>query len=323
MSFLKSKPIEQKQSGTSSSTTTTDLPDYVTDASKTAIGIGSDLALNPWKAYEGPRVADFSTDTQTAFSGIRDLFNKAMSSTTGDTAVQGALDYAKAPAQKIGFEGTFDSGDIAKYMNQYSDAALQPALRKIQEASDAARKRISAGATSAGSFGDARHGILEAKNQSDTAQAIGDTASQFFSSAFDKAVAAKQGDLTRKTATDTTNANFFEQALSRLLGGTGAAVTQQGASQGNILQAIQALLGGGQTQTAQDQAKLDAAKAQYEETNNNQLTALNALLASLKAPYEGTTTSSGTQTGTSTQTGGPSPWASILGAALGTAATKI
>lgn len=324
MSFLKSKPIENVQESTQSTTSTTSLPDYVTEGGKTAVGIGTDLATNPWKAYEGQRVADLSGDTMSGLGGLRDLFNKATTSTTGDTAVQGALDYAKAPAQQIGFEGTFDANDIlTKYMNPYTEAALAPALRKIQEAADAARKRIGAGATAAGSFGDSRHGILESKNDANTSQAIGDVASQFFSQAFDKAVATKQGDLARKTGTDLTNANFMEQALSRLLGGSQAAVPLEGAGQQNLLQAIQAMLGGGQLQTAQQQAQLDAAKSQHDETYNYQLSGLDALLKALKSPTEGSTTQEGTSSGTSTQTGGPSPWASILGSALGTAATKI
>ena len=324
MSFLNSKPIKNEQSGTSSSTTTTDLPDYVTKGSETAVDIGSKLATDPWKAYEGQRVADLSGDTMSGLEGLKSLFSNMMGSQTGETAVSGALDYAKAPAQKVGFEGTFDTGDVSKYMmRQYTDAALAPALRKIQEAGDAARKRIGAGATSAGSFGDSRHGILESKNDANTSQAIGDTASQFFANAFDKAVATKQGDLARKTGTDTTNANFMEQMLSRLLGGTGAAVQQEGAGQQNMLQAIQAMLSGGQLQTGNEQAKLDAGKAKHDETYNYQVSGLDALLKALKAPTEGTTTSAGTSTGESTQTGGPSPWASILGSALGTAATKI
>lgn len=320
--LFSSKPVKNEQESTSSATTSTDLPDYVTDAGKTAVGIGTDLATKPWTAYSGPRVADFSTDTQTAFGSLRDLLTKAMSSTAGETAARGALDYASAPSQSVGYQGTFD-GDISKYISQYTDAALAPALKKIQEASDAARKRIGAGATSAGAFGDARHGILEARNQSDTAETMGNTAAQVYANAFDKAVATKQGDLARETATDTTNANFAETALGRLLQGTGSLVGQEGAAQGNLLQAIQSMLTGGQMQTGQAQAQLDADKAEHDETYNYQLSGLDALLKALKAPAEVTTTSEGTQTGTSTQSGGPSPWLSILGSALGTAATKI
>src|SRR5690606_7778841 len=107
--------------------------------------------------------------------------------------------------------------------------------------------------------------------QSDTAEVMGDTAAKVYADAFDRAVATKQGDLARKTATDTSNASFMETALGRLLGGTGAAVSQEGASQGNLLQALQAMLTGGQMQTAQQQAELDANKAQHDETYIYQL----------------------------------------------------
>lgn len=325
MSFLKSTPIQNEQNSTTNATTTTDLPDYVTKGSETAVGIGTDLATNPNTAYQGDRVADFSADTQAGFGALRDLLTKAMSSGTSDGAVAGAKSYAEAPAQKIGYQGVFD-GDFSKYMNQYTDAALAPAMRKIQEASDAARNRIRAAATNSGApgmFRDARADNMLATNDRNTALAMGETAATASRDAFDRAVAQRQADLQRQTSTDTTNANFAETALGRLLQGTGAAVSQEGAGQSNMLQAIQAALSGGQMQTAQEQAQLDAEKAKHDETYNYQLSGLDALLKALKAPTEGTTTQTGETTGTQTQTGGPSPWASILGAALGAAAKKI
>lgn len=325
MSFLKSKPIQNEQNSTMSSTTTTDLPDYVAKGGETAVGIGADLATDPYKAYEGQRVADFSADTQTGFASLRDLLSKAMSSGTQDAAVAGASQYAAAPAQKVGYEGVFD-GDFSKYMNQYTDAALAPAMRKIQEASDAARNRIRAAATGSGApgmFRDARADNMLARNDRDTALAMGETAATASRDAFDRAVSQRMADLQRKTGTDTTNANFAETALGRLLQGTSGAIAQEGAGQQNMLQAIQAMLSSGQMQTAQSQAQLDAEKAKHDETYNYQLSGLDALLKALKAPAEVATTQEGETTGTSTQTGGPSPWATILGSALGAAAKAI
>ena len=237
---------EQKQS------TTTSVPDYVESGSKLAVNKATDLVKTPYKPYTGDRVADFNADQQSGFDAVRGLV------TTNPGAV-GASQYAAAPAQNISTERVVDEsgklGAISEYFNPYVDQALQPALRKIMEAADAQRKRIGAGATTAGAYGDARHGIMEAELDGNTSQAIGDTASQFFASAFDKAMGLRSDDLNRFMNVDTLNANFAEKGLDRLLTGTGEEQTRK-------LQAIQALLATGALQQGNDQKAMDA---QYEE----------------------------------------------------------
>jgi len=284
----------------------TTLPEFVRAGGLEAIRLAQQHASTPASSYTAPRVAAFGPDSQNAFAGLRDIATRAGTSTAGTEAAEGARAYASAPAQRVGYEGTFDAGDISRYISPYVDNALQPALAKIQEASDAARKRLAATATGARAFGDARHGIAEADLNASTSQAMGDTAANFMLQAFDRAVGAKQGDLARESASDAQNAQLGEQALARLFQGSAAPLGQQGAAQQQQLQALQALLAGGQMQTGQQQASLDAAYQEFLRTYGADAANLAQFAQILgQVPIERGQTATGVQTGQQTgmQTG--------------------
>lgn len=198
-------------------------------------------------------------------------------------------------------------GKIGDYFNPYVDQALQPALRKIQESSDAARKRVAAGATSAGAFGDARHGILESELDRSTSQATGDTASKFYKDAFDSAMGLRTGDLNRftgvdeanagrGTVADMANANFNEQAIQRLLTGAKGGQDVAAADQARMLSQIQALLAGGTMQQGNDQAGLDAMYKEFMRGYGDDFAKLEALRSAVGGvPHGQTSTTVGTQ----------------------------
>ncbi len=327
-----SSGLNASQQNSASSTTgysQTVLPDFVKAGGQEAVALARDRASAPAVGYTAPRVASFSGDSRNAFQLLRDLASQSSGSTAGQTATDGALAFANAPAQRVGYEGTFDTGDIAKYMNPYVDAALSPALARIQEASDAARKRLNAGATTARAFGDARHGIAEADLNASTSQSIGDTASHFLMQAFDRAVGVKQGDLARKAQTDGQNAGYNEQALGRLFQGTAAPLGQEGQQQQQQLQALQALLASGQMQTGQEQAGLDAAYQEFLRQYGADAANIDLLVKTLAGvPIERgqatTSTQTGTQTGTQTnsQTGTQSGATSSTGSTSSTGNTS-
>ena len=168
-----------------STTSTSSIPAWLEGVSQKVATKAGDLTDKPFESYTGQRVADFSGDQMSAFQKLRDLVS-------GGETPAAIGKYTNAPAQNIGTERVVDEGgrlgQIADYMNPHVAGALQPALAKIQEQADAQRKRLSAGATSAGAFGDARHGVVESKLDQNTSQAMGDTASQFYMNAFDRAM---------------------------------------------------------------------------------------------------------------------------------------
>jgi hypothetical protein len=300
MSALSSKPVQTNTSSTSS------LPSWLTDIAKSNTMAASDVAKTPFTAYEGNPYGGTSEDSRTAFQGLRDYISG------GGAGGNASIDkYMTTGPQKVATEGTFDAGDIDKYMNPYTEKALAPALRKIQESADAARLRLKSGATSSGSFGDSRHGIVESKLDANTSQAIGDTSSQFLMNAFRDAVSTKTGDINRQLGVDTTNAQLEERGLERGL--TGAQ-----AQQAQVLQQLQTLLGFGGAQEAKDEKAKLFDYEQFREGRDwekNNLSWRTSLLAGTPADR--------TTTGTQTQEGGPSPWMYLLGGLAQGVGSKI
>jgi hypothetical protein len=282
-----------------STTATASMPDWMTNA-------GQDLwkqASGTQKAFEGFGANPFASTsdaTKTATGGFGDQYDWM---TTG--AGKSMLDnlFSRGP-QSVSTQGTFDAGDIDKYMNPYVDKALQPALAQITKAADAARNRAKAGATAAGAFGDARHGIVDNGINLNEGQAIGDTASKFYMDAFNQAVGTKQADINRQIGADTTNAGFNQQDFQDKAGLLG----QQNSMQSQILQQ---LFGVGQD--ADDRAA-KSGTFDYNEfirgqgSDQSQLGFLQQMLSSLASSQDRTTTS--------TEKGGAGPGWALLGGAL-------
>lgn len=269
------------------STTTAPIPSWLEAASKSLTDKTMATVDKPFETYTGDRVADLTADQGNAFQLLRDFI------TSGETAnpIRNAM---TAPAQSVGTERVVDEtgqlGAMKDYFNPYVEGALQPALAKITEASDARRKQINSGATAARAFGDARHGVIEAQHDLDTSRAIGETAGKFYSDAFDKSIANRQTDLSRFTDVDKTNAQFGETALNREVSGANALQTQ-------LLQQIQALLSGGSIQQATDQSKLDAAYQEFIRQYQHDPAQLQTLATVLsKLPYSKTQTTDATAT---------------------------
>ena len=166
------------------------------DASKLLTQKATDFSNTPWGG-QPLEIAPFSGDQQSAFQQARDL----------DPNIS---------TERVVDEGG-KLGAISDYMNPYIDQALQPALRKIQEQADAQRKQVGARATSAGAFGDARHGIAEGEVNKNQSIAIGDTAGQFYKSAFDSVMQQRGADLNRFTDVDKTNFSNAITAIQQLL----------------------------------------------------------------------------------------------------------
>lgn len=277
----------------SKTTTVQKVPEYIEQGGKEVIAKSQQLADKPFEAYTGERVADFSADQMTAFQQLRDLIAGAPQ--VGGEAIQGARDFASAPAQSLTTERIVDEdgrlGAISDYMNPFVDQALQPALRAIQEQADAQRKRIGAGATSSGAFGDARHGIMEAMLGRDTSTAMGDTASKFYLDAFRDALGLRQGDLGRMTDIDKTNALFAEQGLDRLFQGSGAVLDRAGQDQQQGLRLIESLLSSGTMQQGNEQAGLDAAYKEFLRQYGHDFDVVSAMASALSGvPYTRTQT---------------------------------
>lgn len=306
-------------SGKSTSTQKTTYPEWANQAGQLLVTKGTEMVNKPFENYSGERVADLTGDQNDAFAQLRTLISNAPN--LGPTVQANMGAYANAPAQQISTERVVDQGGqlgaIADYTNPAMTAAdgpAQAAIRRIMEAADTSRKRIGAGATSAGAFGDARHGIQEASLDRDTSLAVGETAGKMYQDAYNSGMALRTGDLNRFLQTDSSNAALEEQALQRLLTGTKEMVGTTQADQSRMLQQIQALLGTGAVQQANGQAGLDALYQEFIREYGHDFSVLSALGGAVgAAPKETTTTTTQPNNGL---------WG-ILGSAIGSATQFI
>lgn len=299
------------------SETKTEIPQYVEDAGKLLVSKATDVANKEFTPYTGDRFADFTPDQLSSFQKIRDLV--ANSPDVGTQAIKMLTDYANNPQQMVSTERIVDEngrlGALSDYFNPYVDNALQPAIRKIMESAAQQKKALGSSATSSGAFGDARHGIVESNLNQNTSTAIGDTATKFYSDAFDKAMAARSSDAQRFLTADTTMGQFGEQALGRKLSGANALVSDAQADQTRQLQVLQALLGSGNQQQGQQQLQKDFDFNEFMRQQGWDANVLGVLGSALAAaPYE--------KSQTTTETGDDNSLIGALGSVVGSVASS-
>ena len=258
---------------TPSSTSTvsnTSIPTWVSEGGERLFNQASALAERPFEAYTGPRVADFTPDTQSAFAGVR--------------ANQGAYQPQLAEAGALTTQAgkSFDQAAYEQYANPFQQNVTDMAGREMNRQYDQALLGQNAQAQQAGAFGGSRHGILNAENERNRMQNMADL--QFRG--------AQQGFQNAQQMFGTDQARAL-QAGSQA-GQLGSLQSQMG------YQDAQALQGIGSQQQALEQQSVDAAYGDYLEQREYPFRQTNFALGALRGtPYETRTTATGS--GTSTQ----------------------
>jgi hypothetical protein len=231
-------------------TSTTSYPDWYTDAAKTALTSFQNFASSPATPYTGQRVAATSPMSQDAITQM------------------GGLQAPAASTERIVDENG-KLGAINDYLNPYTKAALDPALREIDLRASQEQHRIGAMRQGTGGYGDARHGVLEGAADRQHQIAIGDTTAKTMAAGYDSAMGLRQQDLSRFTQQD-------QQAFQ------------------NTIAAVQAKLAAGQLTQQQAQNELDAQYAEFMRLQQDKYDKISALGGGLGAINPGSTT---TETG--------------------------
>lgn len=135
-------------------TTTEKLPEWLEGAARRATTAGEAFYKTPFRRYTKPRVAPLAADTSSALGRLRS--------------------YAADPGAAV-----------EPFINPHTDAVLAPAIRNIENARAAEASRIGTSQQFAGGYGDARHGIREARLAEDTSRAIGDVTANVKSQAYE------------------------------------------------------------------------------------------------------------------------------------------
>lgn len=254
-------------SSTSTSESKTKTDPAIEAGKKVALQRAMDIVNQTYPGYDpSKRYAGFTGDQNTAFSGIRNYLTNDAPNGAFDTAKGAAQMYGSAPAQNLTTERVIDEngrlGAISEYMNPYIQQAMQPAIAEMMRQGGLQRKDISSGATMAGAFGDARHGVVEGRQYDNEQRAIGDFVGQGMASAYGDAMGRREGDRNMMGSVDQANANYAETFLNRVLQGGEAGMTFEQGQDTTQLNRLLALLQSGGQQQAQAQLGKDA---EYEE----------------------------------------------------------
>lgn len=250
--------------GGSTSTTTIKQDPSATAAAKLALQRVTGINNGQYKSYTGQRVAGFNPDQKDAFNMVRDF-------STAPSVLSERL---------VDENGKL--GKISDYMDPYVAATLTPAIRDMQKAGMQQRIGIGNNATSAGAFGDARHGIVEGMQMRGEQQDIGDLSAQKYSDAYNTAMSERGADRT----------------------------SLAGGEQDRMQRAL-ALLGVGDRQQQANQQGLDNKYQNYQSQQDYKFRQLDALLSFLT----GNKTSQGSTTTTTPNSN--NILAQLLGAAGG------
>lgn len=280
---------ESKQETQTSQATSNTFDPWVTNAGSGLYSqAASTVAGAPYQGYAGPTQGAFGAGTQTA----SDFLTQALGTNGG---VNADTSGASTAFQKV--IGAIDPNrTTGSYMSPYTDAALSPTLRKINESADTLRMQNGAEASMAGAWGGSGMGVAQALADRSRETAIGDATGAAYDKAWTNAQGARQADL----------ASLLQAASGQA--GTGAQASQQSTGLATMLAGL-----GGQEQQA-NQTGINTA-IQVNDSNQMGQIKQDSQLAQILAMLPKNT--SGTSVGNSTTTTPDNSGMALFGSILG------
>lgn len=245
--------------GSKKSTTTTnrDVPQYLEDASRQAVNLGTSIADRPYTGYEGERVAGLHGNERAAI-------NLAASSGPGiETALQKAGD-------SIAGIKTLPETNLTAYMNPYVDQVLDPTIEKINAQAGRAQRNLTSKAGAGTSSGQL---LVQSDLDRGRMQSIAEATSQGRAQAFNQAINTWRGD------------NDMKLRASQAWRDTAGDISRMNSEQIRDL-----MLTGGAARVLQQMDK-DFNYQQFIEARDWDVNNLGPLLASLGGPHDSTETS--------------------------------
>ena len=304
-------------STTTYGTSTTGIPQFMSDYTQGLLNTANAVAAEPYQAYGGQRIAEFTPEQEQAFAGTQAMqgqyqpnINNALNLTTEAGTVNPlgtAQSYINNAAQTA-------PDVVGAYMNPYNDAVTnriaQLAGRNLQENLMPA---INSNFIRAGQFGSAPMQQAVGQALRDTQESALAQQANVLQQGYNTSLGTAESDLARQAQLGQLTGNLATQgaqeqlAAANQLGNT----AQLGQTMG--LRDLSALEAAGQTQQTQDQKNLDTAYQDFlaqRQYPMQQLSMMNSLIRGL--PYGTSTDTSATGPA---QTYSPSPLSQIAGAA--------
>jgi hypothetical protein len=191
-----SKPVQRQEAEISkggdqtTSSSTSSLPEFFQPYATDLLAKAKSVTEQPYQAYQGERLADFSTDTNAAFDMIR---NNANAGTPGiDAGINAATGAAGYQANQI--PGT----DLTPYFNPYTENVLDVQKRRATQTFQEQQAGRDASAINAGAFGGDRRFVSDSLAQRDLNNQLQDIDATGLQAMFDRGTALFQNDETNR-----------------------------------------------------------------------------------------------------------------------------
>jgi len=221
------------KTGSSTSTQTTEIPDYIKKPLTENLDVAADLVKQPYQAYEGIRIEDFTPEQLAAFEQI-----KSMQGTGQDDiaeAMAGIKGLSPSSPSTVTSK-TFDSAAASQYMNPYTTNVMDKARERMLETDEIMGQKRAANQLAAGAFGDnSRRFIENSEAKSNLADRIGDMEAKQLAAAYNNAQKAYGVDA------------GMDMKAQQLNQASGLAADKLNTAQGlGVAQGIAGLVGAGQ-----------------------------------------------------------------------------
>ena len=154
--------------------------------------------------------------------------------------------------------GMTGAGNIASYMNPYTQMVRENALGDLESARRAAIQQTGERATQARAFGGSRQGVAEALTNQGFAKQAANLGTTLNESAFNQAVQLQAADLARQQQAQAANQAAGLQGAQLRLGGAGQLGSLAAQQQALRLGGAQAVMGAGGARQALEQQQMDA-----------------------------------------------------------------
>jgi hypothetical protein len=198
---------------------------------------GSVTGVQAMPAYTGERVAGFTPGQESIQKNIAGLTTPGgFADATRGLGVGSGLGYGTAGAgltKALGYTprtvstGTFTPGAAAAYMSPYATNVSDVAARELRRSGDIEKSKGAMGAIGRGTFGGARQALLQAEQERNLQQNIGDIYTKGQQAAYENAQKIYGEDTARSLQAQQANQQA-EQGAATLAGQTGISGLQAG-----------------------------------------------------------------------------------------------
>ena len=212
-----------------------ELKPFIKDVLGKAQAIQQKRESEGYIPFEGPQIASFTPEQEQAFAGISGLVGQG--GQYFDPATRLAAASAIAPRQ----------AEVEQFMSPYMQNVVEIQQREAQRQADVAAQQLGAQAVGAGGFGGSRQAILEAEQQRNLQQQLGDIQARGLAAAYEDA----QRRIAEQRGRELAASGQFMQL--------GQVAPQQQQRELTALEAV------GAQRQAQSQRGLDIARQQFQE----------------------------------------------------------